>query len=94
MGMLQCLLHEIHIVEDNDGCQEGEGILMESRITQIVIVSRDEGSDPNRQYGDQKSHGRRSTVTESGVEEYACCVHHSQLIQQLHWIFESRMEDE
>ena len=67
---------------------------MEGRILKIVVIERDENGEREEEEGQVKREEAGARVREGGIAHEAGGVYHRQLVEELHWIFERRVEEE
>lgn len=86
-GSSQSHLHAPHTSDKDHQRQQGERILMEQGIFDVVVIRRDKG--PDRRGENTHKHGRqrRFLMRERRVEHDACGVDHGQFVEKLHAVF-------
>jgi len=86
--------HDVHGSEQHDGGQDRVGVLVESRVLEVVVVGRDE--DRKTREGNSKDGRERlcALVLEARPEHEASGVDHGELVDELHGVLECGMEEE
>jgi hypothetical protein len=59
---------------------------MKQRIFKVMVIESNEKREGGEKYGEYDAIARGSAVREYGIEEYACCVDHRELIDKLRGI--------
>ena len=67
---------------------------MECRILQVVVVQRDEDGEREQGQGEQQREKASPGIREGSVAHQAGGVNHGELVDELHGIFESCVEEE
>ena len=67
---------------------------MERRVLKVVVIRRDEDREADEQQRDDQSVNPASLVRETAVAADAGGVYHGQLVDELHGVFECRVEEE
>ena len=67
---------------------------MEGRILKIVVIKRDENGEREEEEGQVEREEAGARVREGGVAHEAGGVYHGQLVDELHGVFERRVEEE
>ena len=90
----QVQFHHIHAARKDNGGQYRVGVLMEGRILKIVVIERDEDGEREEEEGQVEREEAGARVREGGVAHEAGGVYHGQLVNELHGVFERRVEEE
>lgn len=86
--------HDVHRPQQHDGGQDRVSILVESRVLEVVVVSRDEDGKPSEGDPEDGREGLGALVGETGPEHEAGGVDHGELVDELHGVFEGAVEEE
>lgn len=90
----QVQFHHIHATRKDNGRKYRIGILVESGILQVVVIKRDEDGEREKEERQVERKEAGARVREGGVAHEAGGVYHRQLVDELHGIFERRVEEE
>jgi hypothetical protein len=87
-------LHDIHRAQQHDRGQDRVSVLVERRVLQVVVVSRDEDRQARQRKTQQRPEGLLALVLEGGPEHQAGGVDHGELVDELHRVLEGGVESE
>ena len=68
--------HNVHGPEENNGCEDGIGILMECRILKVMIVEGDEYCQADQGKGQIEAEKLRSRIGKGGIAHQTGRVYH------------------
>ena len=86
--------HDIHRAQQNDRGQDSVSVLVERRVLQVVVVSRNEYRQTRQRETQQSAESLLALVLESRPEHQAGGVDHGELVDELHRVLEGRVESE
>jgi hypothetical protein len=86
--------HDIHRAQQHDRGQDRVRVLVERRVLQVVVVSRDEDRQTRESETQQSPERLLALVLERGPEHQTGGVDHGELVDELHRIFQGRVESE
>lgn len=90
----QVQLHDVHTPQQHKRGQDGVGVLVESRVLEVVVVGGDEDGQGDGEEAEQERDRVGAGVREGGPEHEAGGVDHRELVDQLHRVFERGVESE
>ena len=67
---------------------------MKTRILEVVVVCGDKGAQADQECSQRDAEFAGLVEGEAGVAHNAGCVDHGELVNQLHWVGESAVEEE
>ena len=86
--------HNIYRAEQHDGSQDRVGVLVKSRVLEVVVVGCNKDRKPSEGDSKDSREGPGALVREAGPEHEAGGVDHGELVDELHGILEGAVEEE